>query len=153
VWLLCPGDDGQLDASLTAFAACAFDLVLAPCGGSAERWARAFAGADDERFVPLALEEPASPAEAASSTWSALRASLGRERARVLAVLPADLLTGVMALALGFPPTRASAVRIDAGHAVLLRDDPMGIVLRHSNVPGPARFSGTALPGGTGAAS
>lgn len=151
MWLLCPGDDGQLDASLAAFAARAFELVLAPRGGRAERWARAFAGADDGRFTPLAIEEHASPAEAAARAWSALHASLGQVRTGVLAVLPADLLTGVMAHALGFPPTRANAVRIDAGHAVLLRDDPIGIVLRHSNVPGPARFSGTALPGGTGA--
>lgn len=154
--LLCPGSAQDLEHGLASLGA-GLALVLSPPPLQEQRheaeWAARFAragGVPHELALELARARSSESDEAlAARAWPALERALGRGHSRVLAVLALEVLRACLARALGFPPARAGSVRVDPGHAVLLRDDPIGLVLRHSNVRALAEHSGTALPSGT----
>jgi len=148
LWLLVPGARAELDARLQAFARTEFALVL---GAPSEMaWAAAFArarafeprlapelaaGADDEPFAALAAR-----------AWPALEFARTHGHPRALLVQPRSVLLALLARALDLPLEGPPRVRLEPGRAVLLRDDPAGLVLRRANVEAPLEGSGTALP-------
>ena len=173
--LLRPGTPTDLQRSLTLFAGTALAHVLAPPrahesgddedasdgdandddanddDANAEEWAARFAGAHSVPHVPVRelgrMRNGESDAAMAERAWPALERALGRGP-RVLAVLSYDVLRVSVACALGLEFARSIALRVDPGRVVLLRDDPIGWVLRRSNVLFPEESSGTALPSG-----
>lgn len=164
--LLRPGSAADLERSLALFAGTALALVLAPPrlaegevvgeveAGDEQEWAARLAGACSARLVlwpelarPESRESDAALAERA---WPVLERVL-ECGPRVLAVLCYDVLRVSVACALGLPFARSTSLRVDPGRAVLLCDEPIGLVLRHSNVLFPAQNSGTALPSGPAA--
>jgi hypothetical protein len=153
--LLRPGSRADLARSLACFERIPLSLVLSPPDGEEEEWAAAFVrahSAPHARSAELVRRRSAESDEALSARiWPVLEQTLARGHARVLAVLAHDLVRLSLACALGFPLARASGVRVDPGHLVLLRDDPIGVVLRRSNVLSPEELSGTPLPGGVAA--
>lgn len=138
LWFLCPGSEERLRQCTASFAEALPERVLAHADPGCRPWAEAFARAalrTPERLGPETPEELA-----------ALLPELARPHARVLFVLPAPLLTASVALALGLAERGRRALRVDPGRAFLLRDERMGLVLRHANVLGPEREPGTRLP-------
>lgn len=152
LWLLRPGPRAELEACLVAFAERRFARILCASGVDERAWAEAFARAAGTHSTSCAeLSVCATGATRAALTaraWALLVAALEAGEGPILAVLPAELLGLVVAEALGFPLERAGALRVDPGRAVLLRDDPLGIVLRRSNVRAPELAPGTPLPSG-----
>lgn len=156
LWLVRPGSAGELEERLRAFADTRFAQVLCAPGPDERAWAESFARAAScasSSRSELGLDalrgtlNAESHAALAARAWNAIESCLGGG-APILVVLPGELLGLVVAQALGFPLERAGALRVDAGRAVLLRDDPLGIVLRRSNVRAPERGAGTPLPSG-----
>lgn len=174
LWLLRPGTPAELERSLTLFRATPFALVLSPpradegaeaggsdtgddagdndAAGDTEQWAVRFAAAHSAPHVRLPeLARAAggeSDANLAERAWPALERALERAHPRFLAVLPGDVLRLCVACAIGYAFARSSALRVDPGRGVLLRDDPIGWVLRRSNALAPQEGTGTALPSG-----
>jgi hypothetical protein len=152
LWLLRVGSDAELAARTRVFDAAPIALVLCPPSGAEERWARAFSARHGERLecrTELRSPDPGEEsAQAGERAWLALETVCARAFPRLLAVLPHDVLGATAARALGLGLPGAAALRVDPGRAVCLRDDPIGIVLRRSNVLAPETSSGTALPGG-----
>jgi len=150
--LLRPGERADLERSLAHFGRIPLALVLSPPGGEEEEWGRGFArarSAPHARSEALARRHGAESDEAlAARAWPVLEQALAGGHARILAVLSHDVLCVSLARALGFPLARARSVRVDPGRVVLLRDDPIGVVLRRSNVLSPEELAGTPLPGG-----
>jgi hypothetical protein len=146
----------ELAERLRAFASTRFGCVLSGPGPDERAWAAAFARAQGGTSSSLpelgARAAGESTAALAARAWSALEASLGAGPSPIpgpiLAVLEPEVLGLAVARALGFPLERARALRVDPGRGVLLRDDPIGIVLRRSNARAPERASGTPLPSG-----
>lgn len=157
--LLRPGSAAELERSLALFAGTSLALVLSPPrlaegevpAGDEHEWAARFAGSHSApHWVLGELGRPRSgesDTDLAGRAWPALERALGRGP-RVLAVLCYDVLRVSVACALGLPFARSTSLRVDPGRVVLLRDDPIGLVLRHSNVLFPEENSGTALPSG-----
>ena len=152
--LVRPGSPADLERSLAHFTSISVSLVLSPPGGEEEEWATGFARARSAswaRSAALARRASTESDQAlAARAWPALEQELARGHVRVLAVLSHDVLCVSLACALGFPLARTRSVRVDPGHLVLLRDDPIGVVLRRSNVLSPEELSGTPLPSGLG---
>lgn len=149
LWLLRPGPALELEERLRAFASTRFAQVLSGPGPEESAWAAAFARASQiESTCDHALAPAAGEASAAlaARAWAALERALGSGTGPLLAVLAPEVLGPVVAQALGFPLARAGALCVAPGRAVLLRDDPVGIVLRRSNVRAPERSAGTPLP-------
>lgn len=146
LWLFRPGSSADLASRLQDFAAVSWSVVLAPAGGPEEAWARPFAEQAGAALLPLTASATETEGDAALRLWPEIEARV-RGGARVLVVLGDGLLQTVVALALGFPPSRAGALRVDPGRGVLLRAEPAGILLRRSNVRAPEVATGTSLPG------
>ncbi len=159
--LLRPGTPADLERSLALFARTPLALVLSPLrahevGGDAEKdtdeWAARFADAHSAAHARLPelgpLRDGETEAALAERAWPALERSLERARPRILAVLSYDVVRISVACALGSALARSTALRVDPGRIVLLRDDPIGWVLRRSNVLFPVESSGTPLPSG-----
>lgn len=149
LWLVRPGPARELERRLAAFAGTELFLVLSPPSGEEADWAAAFAHA--ARAPHRCLEELRSgPDRDGERAWPPVEQALGGGHARILAVVGLDVLGVLVGRALSIPPERRGALRVDPGRCVLLRDDPIGLVLRRSNVAAPRIGSGTALPGGGG---
>jgi hypothetical protein len=168
--LLRPGSPADLERSLALFTGTALALVLSPPalsppvlspprdGGTGDareayEWAARFSGAHAAPHVCLTELARAREGEADSAlaerAWPALERAVGRAEPRILAVLSYDVVRLGVACALGYPFARSTALRVDPGRFVLLRDDPIGWVLRRSNALSPAESSGTPLPSGS----
>jgi len=155
LWLQRPGNQDDLERSLALFATTSISIVY-----SAPRvldldeadWAEELAAvcaAPHEVLSELAPAREREPDDSvAARAWPVLERALGAGHARILAVVSRDVLRACVARALGMSFEHASALRVDRGCVVLLRDDPIGLVLRRSNVLLPEEGSGTALPGG-----
>jgi len=156
LWLQRPGNKEDLERTLALFATTSFSLVTsAPRVPDPDEsdWAEELAAvcsAPHEVVPELAPARAGEPdAAVAARAWPALERALGAGHARILAVVSHDVLRVCVARALGIAFERSSALRVDPGCVVCLRDDPIGIVLRRSNVLLPEESSaGTALPGG-----
>lgn len=155
--LLRCGTAADLERSLALFGGTPLALVLSPPGDGAtrcepEEWAARFAGAHGAphlRWPELAgANDGETEAGLAARAWPVLERSPERAQPRILAVLSHDVLRVAVACALGYPLARSTALRVDPGCAVLLRDDPIGWVLRRSNMLSPEESSGTPLPSG-----
>lgn len=145
LWLLC-ADAGNADRPpaewRARFERTPVERVIGPVGSAS---VAAIAAALGARAVALPAL-PGDPHEAAVRAWGALEGELEGSAVRLLAVLDGPLLRALVAHALGMPRARAEALRVDPGALVLLRDDPIGIVLRRSNVAAPEEDAGTELP-------
>ena len=133
-WFLCPG--GELATTLAAFAEALPAFVLAQDEPECARFGSAFAEAS---VCALELVAPAQ-------LVPVLEGVLARTPGRVLCCCTAPLLLATVASLLGLPESGARALRVDPGCAFLLRDERIGLVLRHANVCGPEREPGTRLP-------
>ena len=136
-WLLCPG--GELATVLAAFEALLPALVLAQDEPESVRFGAAFAAAGRSALERVAGGTPAQ-------LTRALEGALARSAGRVLLFAPAPALAATVAHVLGLAAGSVRALRIDPGRAFLLRDERVGLVLRHANVCGPEREPGTRLP-------
>jgi Histidine phosphatase superfamily (branch 1) len=157
--LLRHGTPADLERSLALFAGTAFALVLsAPRAGgggaasAAHEWAARFAAqhaAPHLSWPELAgAREGETDSALAGRAWPLLERCPERAQPRILAVLSYDVVRLAVACALGYPFARSTALRVDPGRGVLLRDDPIGWVLRRSNMLSPEDSSGTPLPSG-----
>lgn len=150
LWLLVPGSREQLEARLQAFARTEFALVLAAPGAPEREWAEAFARARGLAARPApelaagAHDEPF--AARVARAWPAFEFARAHGHPRALLVQPQTVLLALFARALDLALEQPPRVRVEPGHGVLLRDDPLGLVLRRSNVRAPLESSGTALP-------
>ena len=136
-WFLCPG--GELATTLAAFAEALPAFVLAQDEPECARFGSAFAEAS---VCALELVAPAQLVP----VLEGVEGALARAPGRLLCLFDAELVTAVVAHALGLPESGARALRVDPGRAFLLRDERIGLVLRHANVCGPEREPGTRLP-------
>ena len=154
LWLLRPGPAN----TVSGVQATSADLVLyAPEGEpagepQAARWAAALAG-DAPRTLDTALaprrtneDDQALAVRVFAPVHAAVRGA--RPGTRVIVVVELDVLRAIVAAALGIPPGRHGALLVEPGRAVMLRDDPLGFVLRRANVRAPEREdeSGDAMP-------
>jgi len=164
--LLRPGTPADLERTLALFAGTALALVLSPPrlspprlspprdgdSDDAHAWAARFAGTHATPHECLPELAPAREGEAdaalAERAWPALERAAERAQPRILAVLSYDVVRLGVACALGYALSRSNALRVDPGRFVLLRDDPIGWVLRRSNALSPVESSGTPLPSG-----
>src|SRR6185503_8272246 len=113
LWLWRAGAPSELQSRLAAFDGTALDLVLCPPGGEEERWAAAFARAHAaplERKGELAAPRAGEPEAAlATRVWAPIEVVFRRGLARVLTVIPVELLRLVVARGLGLSPQGAAA--------------------------------------------
>lgn len=161
--LLRPGSLTDLERSLALFAGTELTCVLSPPSARSgsdhdeQAWAARLARAHAAPHVLLSELAGAERAESdqalAARAWPALERELACGHVRVLAVLAYDLVRVSVACALGLSLARSRALRLDPARLVLLRDEPVGLVLRCSNVLFPRAGAGTALPGGRPAAA
>jgi hypothetical protein len=146
LWLLCASDHPTAGRSpeewREAFAEPPVERVI---GVSGHASTEAIATALDARLVALPTVSGEASAVAAV-TWAALERELEAASRRLLVVLEAAELGAVVGRALDLPADRGGALRVDPGCLVLLRDDPLGVVLRRSNVRAPERNAGSELP-------
>jgi len=136
-WLVRPGDEAELAACRAAFETHLPATVLAFPEPACQRWAAAFAGGG-----ACGRLQPGPAGDVAAALVDALT----RAEGRLFAFLPGPALCATVAGLLGLAPPGARALRVDPGRAFLLRDERVGLVLRHANVLGPEHDPGTRLP-------
>lgn len=151
LWLVRAGSRPDLDACLRAFAGTTLDVVLAPPGAEEQSWAAALARASGDARLELDAALGADPVapdgdDRHARAWSVLLAALAGH-ARCLAVLGHRQLLAAVGHALDLDALDPRRMRVDPGHAVLLRGGTRGLELRRANVPGPETDPGMSLPG------
>jgi len=152
IWLLrrCRADERSPEEIARSFALAPPALVFAE-HASGPGLDAVLAAAWQARLVRSAELAPRAPSETlaalADRAWPVLERALSEHGpARLLFVLELEVLLALVSRALSIPPTHFDALCVDPGRLVLLRDDPIGFVLRRSNVRAPESVSGTALP-------